>query len=101
MNRTMKCGVIPRVSSVFVMAAALYGGYHAYQDWVTPYKVEKESGQHYLVDKEQDRRKIITKDFELGSLDDRVGGIFGESKERLLEAIDQAKKSYLDSQQKP
>jgi hypothetical protein len=73
-------------------AAALYGGYHAYSDWTTPYKVTVQEGSYRLVDKSNDRSKIITSGFELGTLEERLKGIAKEPKDDVIRLLERMEK---------
>jgi len=89
---------IPSISSIVVLAAAMYGGYHAYQDFCSPYRILEEQGVYYLQEKET-KQKLEIHDMQCGSLEHRLGGILKESKERLYQALESAKKRY--SQEAP
>jgi hypothetical protein len=78
--------------SACVCAAALYGGYHAYTDYKSPYALLKKDGQYCLMEKATEKRKVITPEFELGTLEQRLSGIFRESKKKVVDALDNLEK---------
>jgi hypothetical protein len=89
-------------SGLLLTVAAIYGGYRAWQDYRRPYRLTEEKGTYFLVDKNTDRKKIITKNFQLGTLDYRIDGILQESRERVRQTLDSLARKYdLDHRQNP
>lgn len=92
LTRYMRSAIGGGLMSMAITAAAIYGGYHAYVEYKCPYTISKHQGQYYLVEKSTDQKKRITESFELGSLEQRLSGIFRESKKSVVDAMDKLSK---------
>jgi hypothetical protein len=90
--RYIRSGIAGGLSSLVLLGLAGYGGYRLYTDHNMPYRLESDSGQHYLVEKLSEKRKAITKSFELGTLEERMRGIIQEPKDKVWEAIEKLRK---------
>ena len=92
MRRRLMSTVVPSLSTLVILAAGVYGGYRAWQDYKSPFKLIEDQGAYYLFEKETDNKIRITENFQCGSLEYRVGGILKESKERLYNALENTRK---------
>jgi hypothetical protein len=88
LRRTLSGGFM----GICMTAAAMYGGYHAYHDWTTPYKVTMQSGSYHLLDKGAEKSKVITHSFELGTLEERLKGIAKEPKDDVIRLLERMEK---------
>ncbi len=89
-------------TGVLLTVAALYGGYRAWQDYKSPYRLTEENEIYFLVEKATQRKEMITKNFQLGPLDYRIDGILQESKEKVRDTLDSLARKYdLDQRRTP
>jgi hypothetical protein len=91
-TRYLRSSIGGGLMSACIFATAVYGGIHLYNDYKSPYELMKKDGQYYLMEKATEKKKIITHDFELGTLEQRLTGIFRDSKKKVVEALDKIEK---------
>ncbi len=77
-----------------LLGFALYGGYCAYHGYKEPYSLEQEHGSYYLVKKSTDQKKLITGNFQLGSLEYRLKGVLEDGKDNVRRALERTAKEY-------
>lgn len=77
-----------------VLGFAIYGGTCLYHNYRSPYKLTQEQGINYIIKKKTDEKKIITDNFQLGSLEYRLKGVLEEGKDNVRRALEKAARKY-------
>ena len=94
LKRRIKAGVVESFVTLCLFTAGAYGAKRFYDDFRAPYELQKGDGAYYLIEKDTGKRKMITQDFQLGSIEYRLKGLAEEGKQNVKDAIDGLAERY-------